>query len=591
MNPLGPIVCTTCTIVERLIEQYQEMKLSNEICRSTLTNLKSLLDLLKAVERLDYHQPPQEVRSVINKIAETFANYEKKCFKQTAKDGVTKFAFPKKQDMLVMQSDVLQCTTTLNAALAVAAKAERDKEGRRQSQEESIKHGFDRCPSGTFEKYQSLQSLRMRPPVYRHNGSVELSWYDGNISESVTNYDLEINHDNEIYTVQLNDKKYVAKPFVFLPLKSYRVRVRCKGAHRVNQTSPWSESKIVRVYSAPPNKPSNLPRVVEFFCSRSDSSSGDIDSVRLAIPYPGEEDCNGAPLTNIVVHYYDENATTVQNLTLVDPSPGENNSKTANIKGLDLRLTYTFSTSWVNKCGESEQSDILTVNKQDAVPGPPTNVRESTKKTNNLLKLRWDPPAINAFAVDHYDVYKMDKDGAFISTSSDGKKIYKCSATVRNLSQKKKYIFRICSVNSKGVRSSFTKEIMVETKLSNTVKGTLGGASVAGGIAGGVLLGAVSGPVGGVAVGVMAGNSAAKKVKNKAGKAVVGTLAGVGAGIASGVGLTFLTPISMIGAPVLLGAAAAGGTAIAMEKNWSDQSSDEEDEEGEKSSDSKSKKK
>ncbi len=424
MNPLGPIVCTTCTIVERLIEQYQEMKLSNEICRSTLTNLKSLLDLLKAVERLDYHQPPQEVRSVINKIAETFANYEKKCFKQTAKDGVTKFAFPKKQDMLVMQSDVLQCTTTLNAALAVAAKAERDKKGRKKDQEESIKNGFDRCSSGTFEKYQSLKSLQMRSPVYHKNGSVELSWYDGNIPESVKNYDLEIKHGNETYPVQLNDQNYVAKPFVFLPLKSYTVRVRSKGAHGVNQTSPWSDSKIVRVTRAPPNKPSNRPQIVEFFCSRSDSSAGDVDSARLDIPYPHEEDCNGAPLTKIVVHYYDENATTVQNLTLVDPSPGENNSKTVNIKGLDLRLTYTFSTSWVNECGESEQSDILTVNKQEAVPGPPTNVRESTKKTNNLLKLRWDPPAINAFAVDHYDVHMLDKDGAFTSTSSDGKKIY-----------------------------------------------------------------------------------------------------------------------------------------------------------------------
>ena len=590
--PIGPIICTTCTVVEKLIEQYQEMKLNDEICRSTLTNLKSLLDLLKAVERLDYHQPPQEVRSAINKIAETFANYEKKCFKQTAKDGDTKyvFAFPKKQEMLTMQSEVLQCTTTLNTALAVAAKAERDKEGRRQSQEERIKHGFDRVPSGTFEKYPSLQYLQMMSPVYRKDGSVELSWYNENISGSVENYELEIKHDNEKYSVQLNDKKYVAKPFVFHPLQSYRVRVRCKGAHGVNQTSPWSESMIVRVTRAPPNKPSNLLRVVEFFCSRSDSNAGDVDSVTLVIPYPLEEDCNGAPLTKIVVHYYDENATTVQNLTLlVNPSPGENNSKTVNIKGLDLRLTYTFSTSWVNECGESEHSDILTVNKQDTIPGPPRNVRESTKKTDNLLKLRWNPPAINAFAVDHYDVHMMDKDGVFTSASPEGKKICKCSATIRNLSQNKKYIFRVCSVNNKGVRSSFTEEIMVETNLSNAVKGAIGGAGVAGGIAGGVLFGAVSGPVGGVAVGVLAGISAAEKVENKAGKAVVGTLAGVGAGVASGIGLTLLTPLNMICSPVMFALEAGKATAKSMEKNWSDQSSDEE-EEGDKSSDSKSNK-
>ena len=138
--PIGPIICATCTIVEKLIKQYKEMKLTNDICMSTLTNLKSLLDLLKAVERLDHHQPPQEVRSAINEITETFANYEKKYFKRLAKNDVEKFALSKKQEMLTMQSEVLQCTTTLNTALAVAAKAERDKEGRRQSQEERIKH-------------------------------------------------------------------------------------------------------------------------------------------------------------------------------------------------------------------------------------------------------------------------------------------------------------------------------------------------------------------------------------------------------------------------------------------------------------------
>lgn len=472
-----------------------------------------------------------------------------------------------------MKSDIAQCINFLQTALQVGAKDDRDREQRRISHDEKFEKGIIR--------HHSMYKGPSEPPIFNNpqylaNGGVILSWNGDNSPEDVDSYQLEIVHekDSQTYTPTKpgNERKYMVEPFAFLPLEKYTVKVRSKGKNGI-PPSGWSERIIVCVPQAPPNKPSMPPELITCFDSSTGSSDGAIDSVKLSVPYPSDEECNGKPLQKIMVYYSHKNCATVESKVSYNSSPITNGMKTIILKRLDLNLEYTFYTTWVNECGESEHSTTLIVNKNDVIPGPPTSVRESTKKTNKIVKLRWDKPEVNAFAVDHYEVYKMNKNGVFNPISGD--KIYKCSATVRKLKQNTKYLFRVCSVNAKGKQSPFTQEIMIKTKLSDAVKGTL---SVTGGIAGGVAAGFVSGPVGGVGVGVLAGTAAADKVNNKIGKALVGTLAGVGAGIPSVIGLTVLTPFTMVAAPI---AVATGATAMVLDKDWSDQSSDEEQEEEE----------
>ena len=149
--------------------------------------------------------------------------------------------------------------------------------------------------------------------------------------------------------------------------------------------------------------------------------------------------------------YFDEKSTSTSSLTIC-PTPGANEKETIQIFGLSFDLQYTFSLAWVNECGKSEQSASVKVRISDAIPGPPASIRESTKKRSDVLKIRWEKPLINSFAVHHYEVHMKQKDGSFVLHSETKK----CSATIRNLSQNKKYLFRVCSVNKNGVKSDFT---------------------------------------------------------------------------------------------------------------------------------------
>ena len=481
------------------------------------------------------------------------------------------------------ESDVMQCTSTLATALQIAAKDDREREKIRQSHQENFKHGLNPYSAPSAVRDGNLKPVENLKVVYSESGEVTLSWEDDkNVKKQVDYYQLEINHDERSLLfkerIQSDYRQYHAKSLVFRPLQRYTIKM-CAIGGKGSICSPWSDSIIVRVPKAPPNTPSCCPELITYFCSSSDSSDGDVDSVKLSIPYPTQDDCNGKPLTKMILYYSDENMAKLSSLVLENPaSPSTTTSDKLifNVRRFNFDLEHTFRITWVNECGESGHSSAVTLNKRNANPGTPGTVRESTKKTNNILKIRWKKPPVNAFAVDHYEVHMMDKDGGFHAISGDT--IYKCSATIRKLNQNTKYLFRVCSVGQNGTKSSFTPEITITTNICDAAKGTLGGLGVAGGIVGGVGFGAVSGPVLGVGAGITAGILAADKVDNKVGKAIVGTLAGIGAGIPSIIGFTLATPFTMIAAPVALATTSVLVTKDAMEDDWSEQSSDEEDE-------------
>ena len=79
------------------------MKYSNDVCGSTLTNLKTLLDLIKAVQRQNNNRAQPEVKNAIEQISEKFTELEKKCFKRIGKNDVVKFIRPKKNELLLVQ--------------------------------------------------------------------------------------------------------------------------------------------------------------------------------------------------------------------------------------------------------------------------------------------------------------------------------------------------------------------------------------------------------------------------------------------------------------------------------------------------------
>ncbi len=555
----GSVLCGLCTVIEKLIAKYDEMEHSNAICKSTLEHLKILLGLLKAINL--HAQTHPEVKDAIERISNKFSELENRCFKKVGTNDLMMFIRPKEKELLRIQSDVLQCTTTLNTALLIVAQDDRETEQSR----ESHNRRFDTMLNPSTQT--TLEAIVIDNPTYNENGGVELSWPDNN-EQVDKKYEIEISYETETHgktSLVVCSNRYTAEPFAFLPLVRYTVKVRAKGNNGAI-LSLWSDSVIVCVPKAPPNKPSCCPELITYICSSTGFSHGDVDSVRLSIPYPTKDDCNGAPLTKIKMYYSNENTMpNFSSLVLENLNP---TAQTVDVEVLDFDVENTLKVVWVNECGESAESDTVTLKKiSDAIPGTPGQVIEFPKKSNEIIKISWERPKVNAFAVHHYEVYMMDKDdGTFHLNSIHSN----TSATIRELKQNTKYLFRVCSVSKNGTKSSFTPEIIIKTNLHKAVQATLGGLGVAGGIAGGIAGGVVSGPVIGIGFGATCGYVAADRVDNKVGKAVVGTLVGIATAIPMSILITLCTPFTMISAPITFATTSVVATKFVMDNNLSE---------------------
>ena len=188
--------------------------------------------------------------------------------------------------------------------------------------------------------------------------------------------------------------------------------------------------------------------------------------------------------------------------------------------------------------------------------GPPENVRISSKRTKDIIKVRWEPPSKYPLCVAKYQVEwrkKKDHDGAWILV--EPKKI---SASIRKLQTDTAYQFRVHVISLSGRVGEF-REIEGETKCGAVV-GTLAAAAST------VPLTIASPAILAAGLGTLASDNADSKV----GKVAKGTLAGIG-----GVLLGF------VAAPVTGGMGAytvykmITGTNSAL-SNWSPQSSDDE---------------
>ena len=201
------------------------------------------------------------------------------------------------------------------------------------------------------------------------------------------------------------------------------------------------------------------------------------------------------------------------------------------------------------------QSSVVSGSDDGLIPSAPRNLKVSTKRTEEMIKIRWEEPEHNAHAVSYYEMQMRSKrtGWAEISTST------KCSAKATNLASDTKYFFRVRAFDCRGHPSAFSSELTAETRLSKAARAVLSPLVFLGGTVASPLMGAFGG-------GVVAGTAAKEKIDNKAGAATAGAAAGV-AGAAGG------AVIGTVGAPIVGGVAAHR---FVHGQAWSPQSSDDE---------------
>ena len=239
---------------------------------------------------------------------------------------------------------------------------------------------------------------------------------------------------------------------------------------------------LFSILAGPPNRP-DKPELRVTGC--------DCGILTCNAPKKGDE--NGSPINKMIVKMYikgDEVLQSVFELSIVNTKPIEQDVPLPIVENDE---TVYINVLWQNKVGISTESNPVLLPVADMIPGPPLNLR-TVGRTNRKIKIRYDPPEINAGAVHTY-VIKLQKktDGFQLLTRTE-----KCSALAKELKSDTKYTFMVRALNK---NSQYCDDVAVdlscETKLHPVSSGfaKAGGASVgavASPITGTVLVPAVS---------------------------------------------------------------------------------------------------
>ena len=409
----------------------------------------------------------------------------------------------------------------------------------------------------------------MRPEVTVNEELMVVKWCDyQNPADVVDRY--EVRYDDQIDLIipgepkdfkvsnESNEFALSIGPPKIIPGQLYTIQVRA-----VNSQGPseWSDERVFRYKIGPPNKPKQ-PQV--FVNSPTE--------VIVKVKKLEEEETNGSPVHQCVVEWIadDPNSSEWQRLTCPLERHRDSDTIKLSIKQLIPDTMYRFRVKMVNEAGESHPSDVSEALTKQMIPGPPQELRVSSKRTDTSIKIRWKPPTINPQAVDKYEVQLQlmsnRQPGAewetFVTVPHT-----KLSATARGLRSDTKYQFRVRAINNDDQNGEFSDSLVTETRFGKLGRGIATVGAFVGATVGGPLMGAVS-------IGYLAGSSAESGPDSKVGKKVAAVAGGVGGGIGG-----FL--LGIVAAP-LFGGVGAAMTYKALEgglEEQSPQSSEDEEEE------------
>ena len=371
----------------------------------------------------------------------------------------------------------------------------------------------------------SIRNVDLKPPVKPSRPVVDIEgeqmiirWEDdGNPPDSLKKYEIRLDESTN-YLIPTSDgscRCLSIGPPKIKPGIVYTIQVR-----GINGGGPgeWSDPAIARFKTAPPNKPEK-PRVTPGY-----------NDAKVSVRVPGIKETNGEPVNQIIVQNCEIENTNMWSSTSFPIRSSQHNS-TITISDLSPNTLYCFRIILVNECGESTPSESVDVTTDIPIPGKPTNLRQSSYSTSDLLKIRWSPPEENAEFVHCYEVKYKEK-SKDLDTRYNFEVIHttKPSATAKGLESNTTYVFYVRAMNE---NNKFSKDVKIEatTRWSKAIKLVLSPFV----FLGGMVSGPIAGAAGGEALGASLSDSAVGTVAGAVGGAVSGGIAGtVGAPLVGG---------------------------------------------------------
>ncbi len=317
------------------------------------------------------------------------------------------------------------------------------------------------------------------------------------------------NWKTDLTSVDSHDFYIEKKPITIHQLASCRM-----NDYFIGPNSGWNEPTSTRFKCGPPSRP-NKPRVVVEPATQV---------AHLTVKKSLEQMERGS----------EETWCEVQCMEVCESNENKHSweSRMYPLKNQSVDTVHVFSIDWlkqnniykvrvrmVNSCGISDTSETCEFNTRSLIPGTPQNVRLSSKRTSDCLKVCWDPPNHNPEGIHRYKVqYKRSRDSLWIMSGLTSSS--KHSRRTSNLKSDTFYDFRVQALNCKSEESDWSDPVQGETRFGTLV--------VSLSTAGAAIGGAVFSPIGGsVGLGVVAANLAEKKKSGKKHTA----LAAVGGGI------------------------------------------------------------
>lgn len=302
-----------------------------------------------------------------------------------------------------------------------------------------------------------------KPKVSVENDLIELEWTDTrNCVRDLKCYEVCYSDGHaKIWPCKPEEHKHSQKKATFTlalgPPKVCAGRQYTISVRAVNSRGPgeWSQQVIARFKIGPPNQPAR-PKVVV-----KSPTEVTVETSQL-----NEKDENGSPVHQCVVVYNDTNASEPSRLSL-DIKHCNADTVLVPIKGLSPNTTYIFQVIMVNEAGESLPSGSCEVVTTEQIPGPPQELRASSKRTSSLLKIRWKEPRVNPHAVCRYQIQiRGHKQEKWYDLTAVDRKTF--SVQARNLPSGQKFHFRACAIDSQGQRNEFSN--VLETKTRRTIR-------------------------------------------------------------------------------------------------------------------------
>ena len=566
------VVKVAWKVVKEIDERIQGLLENDDLRKRLEKRLKDLKQVANDLKSSDIEDLPESCAEYIQKLEDSLGTCERICGDLRSAASLGRFVrvHAHRSQLETLDNELEKAQKNLHFALT-RAMFEQNRELKR-----CVREGNARVEATVIHPsvgvYMGAAKALTRPlPISKPNVVVKedlmvIKWSDqqnspADIERYEVRYDdelekivhdapqkLQSEDDTEQYTFALS----LGYPKV-LPGKLYPIQVRA-----VNKQGPgdWSERRVTRFKTGPPNKPSK-PKV-----TIQSPTEVLVEVQRLRV-----DDENGSPVHQCAVEYIsvtDTNASDWDRITCnisAKPAPVIKLS----IKQLTPDTTYSFRVKMINEAGESTPSEAREIVTTQLIPGPPQELRASSMRLDKLIKIRWQEPEENPQAVSKYEV-QIQRVGRVVKwdpvTTTE-----KLSAKATNLGTDTKYAFRVRAINDKGQEGKFSDLLQAETRYGKAARIAAATGAFLGGTLGGPLLGAFG-------LGHMAGSSASDAADSKAGKAAASTTAGIGGGIGGAI-------VGTLAAPVFGGVSAAVvyRTMKRGMDDWSPQSSEDEEEE------------